>query len=104
MLDTLTRLYSAIFASLSAISKLVSFSLCLPTPFVINASFGSSNSGVPPLNKSVILYYRITIVNNSENFTDWRRHGTIFSRKSELLALHAESRYLIIIPLLYPIE
>ncbi len=40
MLETLTKLKRAIPASLKASSKLESFSLCLPTPFVTKAVFG----------------------------------------------------------------
>src|SRR6266542_6653896 len=50
---TRTRLYVARWASRSAISKLVSFSLCRPTPLVRKALVGmniraSINSGLPP--------------------------------------------------------
>src|SRR3989338_10637567 len=45
MLDTQTKLYAAISAFLNAISKLVSLSLCTPTPFVKNIFVGTSMPG-----------------------------------------------------------
>src|SRR6267154_1494327 len=65
---TRTRLKFARCASRSAISKLVSFSLCRPTPFVRKALVGmniraSINSGLPPLvpNRGTQLHRRLRI-------------------------------------------
>src|SRR5213594_3162208 len=65
---TRTRLKFARWASRSAISKLVSFSLCRPTPFVRKALVGmniraSINSGLPPFvpNRGIQLHRRLRI-------------------------------------------
>src|SRR4030095_2006830 len=50
MLETRTRLQAAMPAERSASSNDVSFSLCLPTPFVKNISFGTRlNTAVHPI-------------------------------------------------------
>src|SRR4051812_11792315 len=49
MLDTRTRLHAAMPADRSASSNDVSFSRCLPTPFVKNTSFGTNPATSPLL-------------------------------------------------------
>ena len=49
MLETRTRLYGASPASRKAISKLVSFSLCFPTPFVKKIFLATNTFHNPPL-------------------------------------------------------
>lgn len=54
MLETLTRLNSAIRAFLKASSKLESLSLCLPTPFVTKAFVGVNSPLLVNLHSSYI--------------------------------------------------
>ena len=61
MLETLTKLNWAMPASLRASSKLESFSLCLPTPFVTKAFVGVSPPLLVNLHSSYI--YRVTLSN-----------------------------------------
>src|SRR3954464_8345018 len=49
MLDTRTRLHAAMPADRNASSNEVSFSRCLPTPYVKNISFGTNPATCPLL-------------------------------------------------------
>ena len=64
MLETLTRLNSAIRAFLRASSKLESFFLCLPTPLVTKAFVGVNPPLLLSLHSSYI--YGVNLSNEGE--------------------------------------